>query len=297
MADDVDDVASSALRQLGYVNESDVDLILVLDAHRRGPLTRLLFDRAGLPFDGDVTASRSTSRNAGARETDVEIRAGEAVLFVEDKLDAPFTDGQAESYRAAVNELTAGGTPAAAVLVCPARQAARYVDDGSVFVPVSFEELADVADAAGDPLSVAAALVLRAATQPRPGRPDDPLTQLWGEAYRAAVTAAANEAVTFAKTAFRTANTDWVKLGLVGVPDGFDGPWHWLSRGVVAMYLTAEPSSDLPGGTVTRSGKGWRADLPVPAVNLDRPVEDQGQAIGDVVGAAQRLRDWSAAAR
>lgn len=38
----------TATQKVGYVDESDVDLILVLDAHRHGPLTKLLLHEAGL---------------------------------------------------------------------------------------------------------------------------------------------------------------------------------------------------------------------------------------------------------
>lgn len=285
----------AAIRQLGYVNESDVDLVLVLDAHRRGPLAQALFARVGLPFEGPITAARSTSRNAGNRETDVEIRAGGAVLLVEDKIDAPFTPGQAESYRDAVTELRDGGVAAGAVLVCPQRRIDRYLpsNDDDRFVAMSLEELIEIADAAGDSFSTAAAVVLRAATETRPGPVGDPLIELWGEAYRAAVAAAADEPVTFAKSAFRNAAADWVKVGLAGIPAGVDGPWHQLSAGVVVVYTPVEPR-DLPGAaSAAPTRKGWRVDVRVPVMTLGEPVESQVDAIGEVVSGACLLRDWS----
>jgi hypothetical protein len=58
---------------LGYVAESDLDLMLVLDNRIGGPLTPFLLQSVGAPPDAIAAARRSTLRCAGTRETDVEL--------------------------------------------------------------------------------------------------------------------------------------------------------------------------------------------------------------------------------
>lgn len=117
---------NGARSQLGYIAESDVDLVLLLDARVGGPMTRHLFERVGLPQPESVVARRSTSRCGDTRETDVEISWSNGVLFIEDKVDAGFTAGQPKSYATEVREQRAVERTAAAVLVCPTRRLARY---------------------------------------------------------------------------------------------------------------------------------------------------------------------------
>ncbi len=72
--------------ELGYIVETDLDLMLVLDAHTGGPMTRLLAERTGLELGSDVRAARSTLRCGGTRETDVEVTWTGAALLIEDKV-------------------------------------------------------------------------------------------------------------------------------------------------------------------------------------------------------------------
>lgn len=85
-----------------------------------------------------------------------------------------------------------------------------------------------------------------------------------------------------------------MKLLVAGFPAGVDGPWHWLSRGVVSVYLSIEPDpASLPvGSSLIKSGQGWRLDLPVSPVRVDSPAADQVRAITEAVTAAVRLRHW-----
>ena len=149
---------------LGYVAESDLDLILVLDAHMGGPLTRLLLSSIGVEANAKLTARRSTLRCAGTRETDVELSWEAGIVFVEDKVDTGFTLGQPGSYRQEVMERRARGEAAWSVLVCPGRLKSSYLAEaGEAFDSVvTCEELADAGEEAGDSLSHAAALVFRA---------------------------------------------------------------------------------------------------------------------------------------
>ncbi|MEX2547675.1 MAG: hypothetical protein WD830_07790 [Chloroflexota bacterium] len=53
---------NGARGELGYVAESDVDLVLLLDARAGGPMTRYLFEQVRLPRPESVVVRRSTSR-------------------------------------------------------------------------------------------------------------------------------------------------------------------------------------------------------------------------------------------
>jgi hypothetical protein len=182
--------AGPATTRLGYVDERDLDLILVLDAQRRGPLTGLLLERAGLEPDGEIWAARSTLRCGNTRETDVELWWSGGSLLVEDKIEAGFTLGQPESYTVEVNERRNRGEAWVAVLVCPSRALARcQTAGGDAFMYVTCAELVVVAEAAGDSLSLAAVIVLCAAEELPPGVPLDPLAVVWGEGYKGVVAA------------------------------------------------------------------------------------------------------------
>jgi hypothetical protein len=291
--------ARSARERLGYVDESDLDLVLALDADLGGPLTPHLLRCAGLNARGPVRACRSASRSLGMRETDVEIVWDGGVLFVEDKIDASFTPGQPTSYKEAVHERRAVGDQAAAVLVCPGRNLERYRSaSADAFVVVTCEELAEIAESSDDRLAHGAAVVLRAAAEPRPADQDDPVSMAWGEAYRAFLHDASPVGVTFqlAPRIFRTPTADWVKLGVAGRPSDVDGPWHWLSRGVVSVYVYSEHRTKaLPVGATLKPNKAsWRIDLPVPAMTLNAPVAAQTETLRAVTHAAVQLREWFA---
>jgi hypothetical protein len=288
----------TATQKVGYVDESDVDLILVLDAHRNGPLTARLLAATKLTPHGPLRASRSTSRCGGTRETDVEIRWDDGSLLIEDKISASFTPGQPASYTQEVLDRRRVGEACAAVLVCPARVSDRYraaaEDEHCVYV--SFEELIEVAEEQGDPLSAAAALVLRSGIEQRIPPGIDPLAVAWGEGYQSVVAKVTppGEAIRFSPSAFRSLTSDWVKLLLAGFPPNADGPWHWLPRGVVCVYVRQGPAvADLPpGATVTKAGKSWRIDLTVDVVSVQHPATDQEGPIRQAVEAGAALRRW-----
>jgi hypothetical protein len=288
----------SARERLGYVDESDLDLAIVLDANRNGPILQLLLRSAGLSPTGDVTASRSTLRCGGTRETDVEVTWTGGALLVEDKVDAAFTPGQPESYRTEVEDRRSAGQSAAAILVCPQRNRARYeTAAGDAFIYVTCEDLAAAAEANGDLLSAALALVLHAAAEPPPGPISDPVAMAWGEGYRAVVHAVTppGERVVLAKTIVKAGENPWVKLGLVpSLPGGTDGPWHWLGADAVCLYVPTEPDLTVlpPGWAVARTRKSWRIDASVPTVGLDRPAAEQSDSIRRVVREALLLGQW-----
>ena len=176
--------------KLGYVDESDVDLILVLDAHRRGSLIELLLIEAGLEAPPTRRATRSALRNNGTRETDVEVSWNGGVLFIEDKIDSGFTPGQPHSYAEEVTARIVAGDTAAAVLVCPQRSLERYrAGGGDAFTYVTCEQLAGRAEQAGDrPRASSVERLPLAATQTR-GRGREPEPVGGGPAYRAAMAA------------------------------------------------------------------------------------------------------------
>lgn len=291
--------------ELGYVLECDLDLILMLDARTGGPLVRFIAERAGLMPSGDITASRSTLRYAGTRETDVEVSWQGGTLLIEDKVDAAFTPGQPESYRVEVEALR-DKKAIAAVLVCPARRRTHYeVEAGDSFdCIVTCEELADVAEADGDRFSRAAAMLLRAAAEPRPTRPSSPVDVArseWGDGYRRVVAnlLSPDDVLPLGPGSLRTATADWMYFPAAGIdPEAVWSFGHWLPGGEVRMDLMVEDEpTGLPEGAVSiQKPTMWWISTRVPPVTFDQPAEEQREAISEAVAAALALRRWAASA-
>lgn len=292
--------------QLGYVVESDLDLILVLDAHTGGPMIRLLAERAGLKLGSDVRAARSTLRCGGTRETDVEVTWAGGALLIEDKVDAAFTPGQPESYRV---EVTARCTPGSgetvrSVLVCPGRRRAHYeLECGDFFdAIVTCEELVAVAEAEGDRFGEAAAMVMRAAASPKPGRPTSPVDverSEWGDEYRRVVgeLLAGQAVLRLGPNSLRTATAEWMYFPSARIdPEAVWSFGHWLPGGEVRMDLmVAEAPTGLPeGAVVVQKPTMWWVHLPVPSITFERSASDQRDAIEAAVRAVLALRAWAA---
>jgi hypothetical protein len=291
-------MAVAARQILGYIDESDLDLVLLLDARADGPLTSHLVERAGLKVVGTPMPLRSAPRCDGERETDVEIRWNDAVLFIEDKIDAPFTPGQPESYAAEVAGIRERGSQAAAVLVCPERAVARYQQRAQgAFTYVTCEELAAVARSAGDPTTRATAVVFDAAAERRQVVGADPLAMLWGETYAAALEALSPEhcAVSTRSASVRRMDAEWVKLDVDAMPTGVDGPWHGLKRGTMTMYVDTDIDvSQLPtGARAKRCKKTLRVEVDCRPVAMATAVDEQRDALRDAVDAAVKLREWA----
>jgi hypothetical protein len=292
-------------KELGSAQECDLDLILTLDARTGGPLTPFLARRAGTELGKNVRATRSTLHCSGSRETDVEISWDGGVLLVVDKIHARFARGQPQAYRTEVEERRAAGETAAAVLVSPARRRPHYAREacGWFDAMVTCEELAGVAEADGDRFSQAAAMLLRAATEPRlvrPGMPAAAIRVEWGEGYRRVVSdlLAPGDGLPLGPRSLTAADAEWMWFSTVGI--GRRGLWafgHQLPGGHVVMELKVddEPRHVPPGATASRSCARWWVSLAVPPVTFDRAAEEQRDAIAVAVDAAQVLRRWAAA--
>lgn len=302
---------SGARNDLGYVAESDVDLVLLLDARACGPMTARLFERVGLARPETVLARRSTSRCGASRETDVEISWSDGVLFVEDKVDARFTPGQPQSYAAEVREQRALRRTAAAVLVCPTRHMLRHqalaTDD--LGIPcfdayVTCAELADVAEAhakaTDDPLARGTAMVMRAAEEPRPpgSTAADPARAAWGDGYRTLVAELVppEDRLTVGPRSLRTATADAACFPSAG----FDPPsvWslaHLLSTGEVRIELMLDgtPRHVPDGVKVIRKKRMTWLTVSVPPVHFESTPAEQRPAIEMAVQAALKLRRWA----
>ena len=294
--------------QLGYVVESDLDLMLALDAHTGGPMTRLLADRTGLELGPDVRAARSTLRCGGSRETDVEVTWSGGALLIEDKVDAGFTPGQPESYRVEVTARCAvgSGETVRSVLVCPGRRRAHYeLECGDFFdAIVTCEELAAVAQAEGDRFGRAAAMVMLAAASPkaaRPGSPVDVERSEWGDEYRLVVgeLLSGGGVLRLGPGSLRTATAEWMYFPSAGIdPEPVWSFGHWLTGGEVRMDLMVEdePTGLPEGATVLRKPTMWWVRIPVPGITFDRSASDQRDAIEAALRAALTLRTWAAGA-
>jgi hypothetical protein len=297
---------------LGYVAESDLDLVIMLDAQTNGPLTTYLFAQAGLERPAVVTARRSTARCGGMRETDVEIAWQGGALFVEDKIDAGFTLGQPLSYATEVKEQHARNRAAGAVLVCPSRRLTHYRllardEDGRDCFDayVTCAELAEVADAyaatTGDRLARGAATVLRAAEEPRPTglRAMDPVRSAWGDEYRTVVAAQVPPGthLVVGPASLRTATACSAYFLSAGVdPPAVWSFGHDLTAGEVRMDLMLDGAPvGLPDGVLVIKKKRMTWLLrKVPPVTFDRPATIQRAEIQAAVEAAVQLRTWAA---
>ncbi len=289
---------------MGYVDESDLDLILLLDAATAGPLSRLLADRAGLDIGDAITATRSALRNDGNRETDVEFSWPGGVLFIEDKVDARFTLGQPESYRTEVTKRREAGQAAASVLVCPQRLRDHYVlEAGDSFdAIVTCEELADAAG--DDRFGQAAALVLRAAAEPRPTRPATPVDLVrseWGDAYRRVVgqLLEPGNLLPLGPGSLRTATAEWMYFPSAHIdPEVVWSFGHWLPGGEVRMEMMVEDEpTGLPEGALALAKPAmWWVSARVSPVTFDQPAGEQADAIAEAVRMVLAIRGWVAGA-
>lgn len=292
--------------QLGYVAESDLDLILVLDAWSCGPLTRFLAERAGVRLGAPVTAARSTLRCAGQRETDVEISWPRGALLVEDKVDAAFTPGQPGSYRVEVDARRRAGEDVRSVLVCPRRRRTvlELEADGAFDAIVECEDLAEVAEASGDRAGAGAAIVLRAAAAPRPNRPVTPVDEVrseWGDGYRRTLVdlLPGGARLDPGPGSMRAATADWMSFLSAGIdPPGVWALAHWVPGGQVRMDLMVldEPTGLPPHVDIIRKPTMFWLIAPVPAMTFQRPAEQQREQLGEAVSAALSLRAWAAGA-
>ena len=292
--------------KLGYVIESDLDLILVLDAWSGGPLTHFLAKRVGLRLGSPVTAARSTLRCAGTRETDVEISWPGGAILIEDKVDAIFTTEQPASYREEVDKRCRAGEEVRSVLICPARRRAvlELESAGAFDAIVTCEELVEVAEASGDRAGAGAAIVLRAAAAPRPSHPVTPIDEVrseWGDGYRSVLAelVPAGARLDPGPGSLRTATADWLSFLSARIdPPGVWALAHWIPGGQVRMDLMVldEPAGLPVNADLIRKPTMFWLVVPVPAMTFERPAEEQRAQLAEAVRAAVSLRTWAAGA-
>ncbi len=292
-------------RELGYLAESDLDLMLVLDVQLRGPLCRLLLERVGAPSDVEIKACRSTIHAAGTRETDVLLTWDGGRVLVEDKVDAGFTPCQPGAYRAEVLQRRQNGESAWAVLVCPERLRSYYEPKaaGAFDAIVTCKELAEAAEAAaaaGDRLGHAAACVFRAAEEPKlAGRELDPQLSAWGDQYRDLIAEIvhADERLDPGSQSLRVVGAESMFFACAGVdPPEVWALSHHVPSGVVRMELMVPGTPhDVPAGaTLVRKAVMWWVEVRVPPMAFDRPPSEQREAVERAAHAALALRRWAA---
>lgn len=289
--------------ELGYVVESDLDLVLMLEARTGGPMTRYLAERAGVTLGSPVSAMRSTHRCSDSRETDVEVSWPGGVLLIEDKIDAAFMSGQPESYRVEVDAQCSREKTVRSVLVCPARRREHYeLEAGDSFsVIVTCEELAKVAQTACDRFGDGAAMVLLAAAEPRPTRPRAPLDVVrseWGDGYRRlfADLFPPSEHLRTGPGGLRTATAEWMIFHDSRLdPEAVRSFGHWVAGGELRMELMVEdPPSNLPTrASAMAKPVTWWVTLPVTPMTFDRSASQQRSAVEEIVREVVALRDWA----
>lgn len=152
----------------------------------------------------------------------------------------------------------------------------------------------------GDPLAHGAAMVMRAAEQPRTVTPKaaDPARSAWGDEYRTIVAelVPSSDRLIVGPRSLRTATADAACFPSAG----FDPPsvWslaHLLSTGEVRieLMLDDDPAHVPDGVEVTRKKRMTWLTIAVPPVRFDTTAADQRPAIEVAVHAALTLRRWA----
>jgi hypothetical protein len=233
----------------------------------------------------------------------VEVSWPGGALLIEDKIDAPFTPGQPESYRIEVEAQCSTERTVRSVLVCPERRRALYeLEAGESFsVIVSCEELATAALAAGDRFGDAAAMLLLAAAEPRPTRPTAPLDLIrseWGDGYRHvfADLLPSGEQVQLGSGSLRTATAEWMTFRATGLDaEAVRSFAHGVVRGELRMELMVEEAPDNlpPKASAVAKPVMWWVTFPVTPMTFDRPATQQRDAVEEAVQGAIVLRHWA----
>lgn len=271
-----------------------MDLVLVMDALVVGPITRKLFEAAGLPLPGEVQPDRSVSR-PGGKETDVRLTSDTGVLLVEDKIDANFQPDQPLSYRQEADRLTAEGTEARAVLVCPGRHRSRLAGMGAdlFHAVVTLEDLLVTLHGDGE-LTVACRAVLSRALEQQVTTPDDfdEVRSAWGEEYRQQVyELAPHAAFRIGESSLRRSTTGeaWF-VGEAIKPLGWIG--HYVEAGLVEVTrqgATIAPEA-LPATAQPKSRQTFR--VPVPEMSFAVPPSAQREALSAVLTTVDAMWRW-----
>jgi hypothetical protein len=303
----------------GRIRESDLDLVLLLDAAERGPASAFLAAEAGLTGEL-VGVERSAHRGTDGRETDVVLTFTDGEIHVEHKLDAELGDGQAESYALHRNSRQSAGddgTKVICILVSPSRSLATHqsASEGCFDHYLSCAHLADAAAGEG-PLGRAVALVYRKAEETR-ARPDEnPELVEWGEQYRLVLAElSGDQALALSPGSLRRSyQAQFVRSPQMYLdvrrPDGVDDCYVWkfahhVTAGRVqielAPLLDVDPAS-LPerlelnpeGGLAAAPDREQcHVRVSVPPLDTAKPPAEQRDAIQGVVTAAVALRDWA----
>lgn len=265
-----------------------------MDALVVGPITRKLFEAAGLPLPSEVQPDRSVSR-PGGRETDVRLTGDTGVLLVEDKIDAAFQPDQPLSYRQEADRLTGEGTETRAVLVYPARHRSRLVAAGSELFHacVTVEDLVDCLDGIGE-LTLASRAVLRRALEQQTTLPDDfdEVRSAWGDEYRQEVYELAPHApFRVGESSLRRSTTGeaWF-VGEEIKPLGYIG--HYVEANLVQVTTYGPPPvlEALPATAYLKSPKTFC--VPVPEVTFAVPPSAQREALTAVVTTVDAMWRW-----
>lgn len=311
-------VTPATVSVAGRIRESDLDLVLLLDAAERGPASAFLAAEAG--FTGElVGVERSAHRGTDGRESDVVLRFADGEIHVEHKLDAALGDGQAESYalhrnrsRSAGNE----GKKVVCILVAPSRSLATHqsASEGCFDHYLSCADLAGAAAGEG-PLGRSVALVYRKAEEARARPDEDPQLVEWGEQYRQLLgELSGGQVLALSPGSLRRSHEAHFVLSPqmyldVRRPDGVDDCYVWkfahhVTAGRVqielAPLLDVDPGS-LPeplelnpegGLAATPKRKQCHVRVSVPELETATPPAEQRDDIQKVVDAAVALRDW-----
>lgn len=271
-----------------------MDLVLVLDALVLGPVTRKLYETAGLAPPSQVQPDRSVSR-ADGRETDVRLDGDTGVLLIEDKIDANFQPDQPLSYRQEADRLTAAGTETRALLVCPGRHRSRLTAVGAdhFHAVITLEDLLVALDGEGE-LTLACRAVLSRALEQQTAMPHDfdEVRSAWGDEYRQQVYELAPRAeFRIGESSLRRSTTGeaWF-VGEAIKPLGWIG--HYVEAGLVEVTrqgATIAPEA-LPATAQPKSRQTFR--VPVPEMSFAVPPSAQREALSAVLTTVDAMWRW-----
>ncbi|MGK2942382.1 MAG: hypothetical protein ACSLFJ_11990 [Immundisolibacter sp.] len=291
------------------VTERDMDILLLEEIHVSEPfrtwLTRCLCPDAGPKVE--FVGAWHSLREAKLGETDLlfafrDSQAKTWACFLEDKIDAVFTDRQAQRYSQHRDRLIASGQCAIAItcLVAPQRYIDTHPEEAAIFDRVmSYEDIRDqIGSQGGIRAEYRARFIQEAIDENRRGyvpNPDEDVTAFWRSYY--AMSVEQTPELKMKPPASRPASSgffyfvDCVPKGVEIVHktrfDAVDLQFARTDVKVLARCL-GEDALD-PGMAFVQASASAAIRIKVPTVVLSDPFEPHAEAVKVALDSASRL--------
>jgi len=288
-----------------WLRERDIDLLICAELHAAGVL-RDRFARLWPARTPRFSRAWVSVRDSdGESDLVVKFQDGETflILLVENKIDAPFQDGQAERYAERANHWRQVDQveEVITVLVCPDEYSSR--PPSKLFdVILSYEDLIDSLRESGDERSAFLASALSDGIEScRLGYvpvPNEIVTGIWNAIWR--IASAEQPALNMPEPGEKPGKATWIEFLK---PHGFGGDGmkivYKAERGQVDLQFNAmSPNTlqDMLAGLLEDDMKVEKAvnssslRVAVPCVDFCLDADDQHEAIREGLRQAERLR-------